>query len=122
MNRNPVLATRDTQILGHVIPKGTEIVLHLGHAGLHDTVANAERTAAYDHRRGHLNKKSTRSWLDDGSSFNPDRWLDEKGDFDERAGLTLPFGGGPRLCFGYRLAVSRDSSTPRFHKPTTRDF
>ena len=100
-------AACDTQILGHFIPKGTEIALHLGHAGTYDTVANDIGAAKYHPVRGHDSKKKTGCWKDDGVTFNPDRWIDEKGHFNPKAGLTLPFGGGPRLCLGHRLAVRK---------------
>lgn len=45
-------ATCDTQILGYFTPKGTEVVLHIGHAGMHDTVENAIKSKALDERRG----------------------------------------------------------------------
>jgi hypothetical protein len=100
-----VTAVCDTQILGHFIPKGTEIALHLGHAGVYDTVANDIAGAKYHPVRGHHSKKRTDCWKDDGVTFNPDRWINEKGQFNPKAGLTMPFGGGPRLCLGHRLAV-----------------
>ena len=100
-------AACDTQILGHFIPRGTEIALHLGHAGVYDTVANDIAGAKFHSVRGHDSKKKTGCWIDNGVTFNPDRWIDQKGQFNSKAGLTLPFGGGPRLCLGHKLAVRR---------------
>jgi len=102
-----VAAVCDTQILGHFIPKGTEIALHLGHAGTYDTVANDIAAAKYHAVRGHDSKKKTGCWQDNGITFNPGRWIDERGKFNPKAGMTLPFGGGPRLCLGHRLAVRK---------------
>ena len=100
-------AVCDTQILGHFIPKGTEIALHLGHAGTYDTVANDIAAAKHHAVRGHDSKKKTGCWKDNGITFDPGRWINEKGQFNPKAGMTLPFGGGPRLCLGHRLAVRK---------------
>jgi cytochrome P450 len=103
-------ASKDTTILGYSVPKGTEVILHVGHAGLYNTVANSQRSRALDPRRGHISKRTTGLWKDDGVRFDPERWLDEDGRFSHSAGLALPFGGGPRMCFGYKLAVGHHDS------------
>ncbi len=36
-------------------------------------------------------------------SFCPERWLDEAG---QKTGAWMPFGGGPRMCLGYLLAIA----------------
>jgi hypothetical protein len=101
------MAICDTQILGHFIPQGTEIVLHIGHAGLQNS-----KPSEGD---GNMQRPSHRAgvpkplWHGDGESFNPDRWLDERGGFCPNAGVALPFGAGPRKCYGYKLAVSYTS-------------
>jgi hypothetical protein len=99
-------ASRDTQILGHFIPKGTEIILHIGHAGIHDTVENASKAEGLNAKRGHNSRRATQQWKDDGTKFDPDRWMSH-GTFDPNSGLALPFGGGARMCFGYKLAVRK---------------
>jgi cytochrome P450 len=98
------MTTCETQILGHFIPKGTEIVLHIGHAGLQNSKpgegdGNKQRPS---HRPG----VPKPLWHGDAESFNPDRWLDERGSFCPNAGMALPFGAGHRKCYGYKLAVS----------------
>jgi len=90
-------ASRDTQILGHFIPKGTEIILHIGHAGIHDTVENASKAEGLNAKRGHNSRRATQQWKDDGTKFDPDRWMSH-GTFDPNSGLALPFGGGARMC------------------------
>lgn len=98
----------DTQILGHFIPRGTEIVLHIGHAGLQNI---EEGTAPQPIHSGY--QKSKPLWKGDGDVFDPDRWLDEQGAFNLNSGLAIPFGAGPRKCFGYKLAVSKSVTSSR---------
>ncbi|KAG8831683.1 hypothetical protein FRC17_002773 [Serendipita sp. 399] len=92
------MATRDTQILGYHIPKGTELVLCTGHVGIHDT---PERFLA----KGKESPSSNQSrWKEDEKAFVPERWLDEKGRFQPN-NTVIPFGAGNRMCFGYRFAL-----------------
>jgi Cytochrome P450 len=98
------MASCNTQILGHFIPKGTEIVLHIGHAGLQNS--KPSEGDGNEQRPSHRPGVPKSLWHGDGESFNPDRWLDERGGFSPNAGVALPFGAGPRKCYGYKLAVS----------------
>ena len=71
---------KDTQIDGHVLPKGTN--LHLDVIGIH---TNPE-------------------YWNDPLSFNPDRFGDEK--FCKRNPYTyIPFSAGPRNCIGQKFAM-----------------
>ena len=77
----------DSEILGHKIPKGTEVYVNL--FGLH-----------------HSEKYWEKPW-----KFNPARFLDDEGqlvtsDHINRKRL-LPFGTGPRVCIGQTFAMSR---------------
>ncbi|RYP65762.1 hypothetical protein DL771_008127 [Monosporascus sp. 5C6A] len=96
----------DTVILGHNIPKGTEIIF-VGNGpsclspgvSVPDSARSESSRAKYSH--GHWNPE-------DIHLFRPERWLrvDENGRevFDPQAGPTMPFSFGPRGCFGRRLA------------------
>ena len=98
-------AKKDTQILGHHIPKGTEVwcmnnaygYLKPDFGGQIDENKRSassrdakDRTGAWDVRDMHL--------------FKPERWLktsaDGRVECDLRAGPSMPFGAGPRGCFG----------------------
>ncbi|KAF8608400.1 cytochrome P450 [Ceratobasidium sp. AG-I] len=73
----------DEVILGRRIPKGTEILIPMGHLGM-----------------------SEDEWGPDVETWRPSRWLRSDGSFDRDAGPSGdPFGLGHRSCFGQRLAV-----------------
>ncbi|CAO2649095.1 Nn.00g100440.m01.CDS01 [Neocucurbitaria sp. VM-36] len=102
-------ATTDAVVLGHVIPKGTRVLM-CGHGGgilmpsfkIDDTL----RSKSYHNADG----GKVGVWdLEGMTDFKPDRWLvqDAATDsriFDSTAGPHLLFGAGPRSCFGRRLA------------------
>lgn len=109
------LAMVDTQILGHHIPKGTEI-LFLTHGpsvftpGLEIDERKRSQTCQV------AGEKKDSAWDDhDIGAFKPERWLRQKEsstgtdateaaeEFDGLAGPTLAFGLGTRGCFGRRL-------------------
>jgi len=101
-------ATQDAVVLGHVIPKGTRVVLMTGAHGISIPaykIDNSLRSENYKASEG----GKTGYWDEEGMDvFNPDRWLvtSESGEkvFDSQAGPHLLFGGGLRGCFGKRLA------------------
>ena len=44
------------------------------------------------------------AYWDDPEGFDPDRWLDGRGERAKKAGMYLPFGVGQRRCVGEHLA------------------
>ena len=97
------VATVDAEVLEHRIPKGTDVFfLNRGPSYLLPSLEVEES----------LRSKSSQQTSDkygiwnnsDIGTFNPVRWLrsNENGNvsFEPRAGPSLPFGAGPRGCFG----------------------
>jgi cytochrome P450 len=97
------VATVDTQILGHHIPKGNSVIMLLnGWSSLGGPGFEIDEEA-----RGLTGKDRVRSWDDaDIREFRPERWLVPDGTatgkmvFDQNAGPSLPMSAGPRGCFG----------------------
>ena len=49
-------------------------------------------------------------WWQDAEQFKPERWVGDKTGGDKSGGLAyLPFGAGPRMCIGYKLACKCDT-------------
>ncbi|KAI6780831.1 Cytochrome P450 1A1-like protein 1 [Emericellopsis cladophorae] len=95
-------ATCDTEVLGHHIPKGT-IVMMLNRGPSFTEPAFDEALA------GGLSVAGTgSSWVVHTlHHFMPERWLETNDQgrsfFNPKAGPTLPFGSGPRSCYGRKL-------------------
>lgn len=69
------------QIAGYAVPKGTEIAVSIWCM--------------------HHNEQ----WWQDAEAFKPERWLGNPTGGDKTGGLAyMPFGMGPRMCIGYKLA------------------
>ncbi|TPX07063.1 uncharacterized protein E0L32_011051 [Thyridium curvatum] len=102
------VATVDTQILGHAIPKGTDVFLmNNGPGKLMKPIEVPESLRSDSSREA---KDRTGAWdPSDIGVFKPERWLvnDEAGNytFDPLAGPAHPFGAGPRGCFGRKWAL-----------------
>jgi cytochrome P450 len=105
-------ALADVVVLGHVVPKGTRLVL-CGHGGgIMEPVFDIDeklRSETYRKAEGG-GKRTVGDWAPEGiKTFDPERWLvvDQKtGEkvFDAQAGPHIMFGAGPRGCFGKKLA------------------
>ncbi|KAJ3576912.1 hypothetical protein NPX13_g3557 [Xylaria arbuscula] len=109
MTANGVMrkALVDTSILGHHIPKGTNVFfLGNGPDYVLPPVGNIPEELRSETCR--TAKGRTGSWdPQDCAQFKPERWLvveDGKEVFDATSGPLLTFGLGPRGCFGRRMA------------------
>lgn len=97
------VATVDTSILGHHIPKGTDVFFPIcGPSFLDAPMKVNERTRSASSQEA---KEKYGVWeVSDTGTFLPERWLmkDSEGNetFNPRAGPSLPFGAGIRGCFG----------------------
>lgn len=104
------VAKVDCDVLGYRIPKGSSIMCSTcGPSFLHDTLP------LEDARRSDTSKAAAgkhREWESRGKQeFIPERWLEKGVDgddgwvFNPNAGPSLPFGAGPRGCFGTLIAL-----------------
>jgi len=97
----------DTTILGHHIPKGTDVMMMQNGPDFLDPPLPVSEEQRSETCR--LYKSRVGSWDPaDARSFKPERWIkiDSEGNetFDAMAGPHLAFGLGPRACFGKRYA------------------
>ena len=99
-------STVDTVVLGHKVPKDTDVFLVIDGPDY-----KKPSIPAPDHLRSETSRTKHQygSW-DSGDIhlFKPERWLktDEHGQevYDHRSGPMMAFSYGPRSCFGKRLA------------------
>ncbi|TGJ81403.1 hypothetical protein E0Z10_g7360 [Xylaria hypoxylon] len=104
-------ALQDTTVLGHHIPKGTDVFLMANGAGYLEPNMNVPETIRSPGARRSEGKALTGTWDDkDIGAFRPERWLKTEPDssavtFDSTSGPQLAFGLGPRGCFGKKLAL-----------------
>lgn len=99
-------AIQDCSILGHHIPSGTPIVLmtqdvthqEATHQGQEQSPAPKDPASPSRSKSESINAPP----LDE---FHPERWLSADGDFDPNAAASLDFSGGPRGCFGQKIAM-----------------
>ncbi|TWU78300.1 hypothetical protein ED733_008393 [Metarhizium rileyi] len=109
--------TCDTHILGHKIPKGTNVLLTLTGPSITQAaieVPESRRTSACRETKDRIPP-----WGDDIEEYKPERWLKiesgENGEemevFDPHAGPNLAFSTGLRQCFGKKLALLQLKTT-----------
>lgn len=97
----------DTVILGHHVPKGTNVFLVGNGPDFIEPpigkIPEERRSKSCRDAKGRIG-----SWdPSDSNLFKPERWLtteDGKETFDPTSGPLLTFGLGPRGCFGRRMA------------------
>ncbi|KAJ0384027.1 hypothetical protein COL922a_009257 [Colletotrichum nupharicola] len=103
-------ASEDTIVLGHRIPKGTNVFVANQGASFTEPAFDIPQSLRSESCKNAMEDRGMRSWNEDGmNKFWPERWLvtnKETGEqvFDSAAGPTIPFGLGLRGCFGRRLA------------------
>lgn len=93
-------ATCDTELLGHFVPKGTNVMCLTRGPSMLQPAFEVD-----DSRRSRSSQAAkARAWNnEDIGEFKPERWL-VAGEFDQQAGPALAFGLGTRGCFGRKLA------------------
>jgi cytochrome P450 len=103
------VATTDTCILGHHIPRGTDVFFPIcGPSFLTPPMEIDEKLRSASSRES---KAKYGAWEPRKiGDFLPERWLvkDEDGNekFDPQAGPSLPFGAGLRGCHGITIRLS----------------
>ena len=100
---NMRVTTVDTEVLGHRIPKGIDVFMVTSGPGfVMPSIPVDENVRSATSRES---KDKNGVW-DEATihEFDPERWLDKDSEgkvvFNSRAGPTMPFGAGPRGCFG----------------------
>lgn len=103
----PRLTLVDAEVLGHRIPKGTNVLMLVNGPDIIappvGSVPESLRSANSQASKDHVPLWDPK----DIHLFRPERWLknvDGVETFDPNAGPLLTFGGGPRGCYGRRMA------------------
>ncbi|KAF2171188.1 hypothetical protein M409DRAFT_18305 [Zasmidium cellare ATCC 36951] len=95
----------DTQLLGHFIPKGTNVFM----PPVGPSFTSPALPIDESKRTGNTTSRMWSHSHTDLDVFRPDRWLVKQEDgsvkFDNRAAPMLTFADGPRMCFGTKFAM-----------------
>ncbi|KAH8127756.1 hypothetical protein ACSS6W_008700 [Trichoderma asperelloides] len=99
---------RDVVILGHHVPKHTEVLMLNNGPGVFLPALDVDESLRSETSRGAVEKVG--EWESKGMrNFDPNRWLvsDDQGQisFNPSAGARHSFGAGPRGCFGRKWAM-----------------
>lgn len=90
--------TQDTMVLGHKIPRGIDI---FGAISVQSWEDMEDFEIKPEIRSPSSKPRETGKWERATKGlFQPERWLDENGNYNAYAGPMLPFGAGTRGCFG----------------------
>ena len=90
--------TQDVVVLGHRIPAGTDV---FGAPSIQSLDDMDDFDIKSQLRSPTSKPRASGKWVRATKGlYQPERWLDANGDFDANAGPMLPFGAGPRGCFG----------------------
>lgn len=103
-------AVADTSILGHYVPRGTQVLVQLTGPSITSPHLEMESVGATRTQDNDQASPSRPRWADSNiGAFVPERWLkpdaeNGKTTFDGQAGPNLAFAAGSRGCSGKRLA------------------
>ena len=95
--------TADAVVLGHVIPKGTDVFCLINGPGYLSPPAPVDESLRSEASQSAKDKFGVWDEADIGV-FRPERWLEKQPNgqlqYNKFAGPSIPFGVGPRGCFG----------------------
>lgn len=90
--------TQEVRVLGYQVPPGIDVVGAPSVESLEDMdefeIDPSVRSPSSRPRAAGRWEPGTKG------QYQPERWLDAEGEFDGYRGPMLPFGAGPRGCFG----------------------
>jgi hypothetical protein len=94
-------STQEVMVLGHRIPPGIDV---FGAPSVQSLEDMEEFEIDPKLRSPSSRPRTTGKWLRETKGlYQPERWIDKEGNYDAYAGPMLPFGAGPRGCFGTLL-------------------
>ncbi|GAM83031.1 hypothetical protein ANO11243_010170 [Dothideomycetidae sp. 11243] len=100
-------ARHDTEVLGCLVPRGTDVFLMANGPGFVMPDPFVRRIPESDRSvtSRETKDRTVPEWdYSDIASFKPERWIRD-GEFDPNAGPSRQFGAGERGCFGRKLGL-----------------